>query len=93
MLNLNDQKKTPVGVLYVSAISGEVLRAIWNRPGTERYTMVEDKPGLFGKMKNGVSSFGNRLFKRNDKKQVPPPPPVTAAPPPQQIPVPPPPRR
>ena len=76
VLNLNDQKKTPVGVLYISAVTGEVLRSIWNRPGTQQYTQVEDRPGFFEKMNDGFKSFGDKLFK---KKQVPP----SAAAPPQ----------
>lgn len=37
VLNLSDQAKKTVGVLYISAINGEVLRKVWHRPGTKEY--------------------------------------------------------
>jgi len=95
VINLNDQKKTPVGVLYISAVTGEVLRSIWNRPGTQQYSQVESRPGFFEKMRDDFDAFGDKLFK---KKQVSPPTaapqaaaPRGAAPPPQRITPPPPP--
>lgn len=37
VLNLSDQARKTVGVLYISAINGELIRKVWHRPGTEGY--------------------------------------------------------
>ncbi len=37
VLNLSDLAKKTVGVLYISAINGEVIRKVWHRPGTKEY--------------------------------------------------------
>jgi hypothetical protein len=73
VLNLLDQKKSIIGVLYVSALNGEVLRTLWHPPGTQYYTGAEEEPGLLGKMKNGISSLGEKIFDRKKKKGAPSP--------------------
>lgn len=37
VLNLSDQARKTVGVLYISAINGELIRKVWHRPGTREY--------------------------------------------------------
>lgn len=37
VLNLSDTARKTVGVVYVSALNGDIIRKVWSRPGTKEY--------------------------------------------------------
>ena len=37
VLNLSDTARKTVGVVYISALNGEIIRKVWSRPGSKAY--------------------------------------------------------
>ncbi|MCP5550056.1 MAG: hypothetical protein H7A53_04100 [Akkermansiaceae bacterium] len=79
VLNLIDQEKAIVGALYVSAVTGETLRAVWHRPGTRDYSQVNEGPGLFTRLTDKIGNGIANLRGKNNNPQ-PAPNPAMAAP-------------
>ncbi|NNE91699.1 MAG: hypothetical protein HKN23_08630 [Verrucomicrobiales bacterium] len=61
MLNLVDQFENTVGVMYLSAVTGETLRAVWHRPGTLEYTQANQNPNILNRIGRGLSSAGKSI--------------------------------
>lgn len=58
VLNLSDQQRKTVGVVYVSALNGELLRKVWTRPGSAEYQKQgQHKEGLGDYLQRGADFF------------------------------------
>lgn len=87
MLNLVDQAQNSVGVLYLSAITGETLRTVWHRPSTNTTSNSAPPPPApvpsqaQRRPKGLIPQLVERVRSRNDAAgQVPPPGPYAAPP-------------
>ncbi|MCB1062543.1 MAG: hypothetical protein KDN20_06450, partial [Verrucomicrobiae bacterium] len=90
MLNLIDGAQNSVGVLYISAVTGETLRSVWHRPGTmtTSTSAPTPPPGAptpdqveFQKRPKGlIPQLVEKVRSRNDAGQAPPPPSTFSAP-------------
>ncbi len=68
-LNLLDQKRKTVGVLYISALTGELLKEVWNRPGTPAYERTASG-GLIDQWGRNLDNISKALNSARPPKPV-----------------------
>jgi len=59
VLNLSDHAKKTVGVLYISAINGEIIRKVWHRPGTKAYDQQGKRKDVGDYLQKGTGFLTN----------------------------------
>ncbi len=69
VINLIDQRQNAVGVQYISAVTGQTLRVVWNRPGTQQYTSVNKEEGILAKIGKGIEGAGKTLVGKSNPQK------------------------
>ena len=69
VINLIDQQQNTVGVQYLSAITGETLRSVWHRPGTQEYSNVNAPDGIFNKLGKTIGDAERSIAKKSPLKK------------------------
>lgn len=72
VLNLINGTQRSVGVLYISAITGETLRSVWYRPGATT-SVLPDSQSAPARPKGLIPQLSERFRDNQDAPQPPPP--------------------
>lgn len=80
VLNLINGTQRSVGVLYISAITGETLRSVWYRPGATT-SVSPDSREVGTRPKGLIPQLGERIRGNQNGSTQPPPPAGFSAPP------------
>lgn len=81
VLNLINGVQQSVGVLYISALSGETLRSVWYRPGATTSTAPRQGSPSAHQRKGLIPKLANRVREVRGGHTQPPPPAGFSAPP------------
>ncbi len=82
VLNLVDSLQKSVGVLYISALTGETLRSAWYRTGTTTSnTSPQPSAPTHKRPKGLIPQLADRIREERNGATQPPPPPGFSAPP------------
>ena len=63
VLNLSDTARKTVGVIYISALNGDIIRKVWSRPGTAEYKAQGSKNKDLGDYLEKSKGFLTNTFR------------------------------